>query len=150
MIYQIIIAAGLVVFLLNLLLNLKSLRKPDRDSPLPVPAPFVSVLIPARDEEANIEACLNSLRKQDYPSFEVLVLDDNSSDGTEGIVNRLAANDERIRLFRGKSLPEGWAGKPFACHQLAAEAKGEWLLFVDADTTHEPEMLRRSSLWRWS
>ncbi len=142
MLYQIIIAAGLVSFLLNLILNLRSLKKPHRDSQIPEPVPFVSVLIPARDEEANIGACLESLQKQDYPNFEIIVLDDNSSDNTADIVEGIAAKDNRIQLISGEPLPEGWAGKPFACYQLAKKAGGSWLLFVDADTTHAAHMLR--------
>ena len=142
MLYQVIIAAGLVSFVLNLILNLRSLKTPHSDSNIPEPAPFISILIPARDEEANIEACLESLQKQDYPNFEVLVLDDNSSDNTANIVDRIGATDNRVQLFRGEPLPEGWAGKPFACYQLAKKARGSWLLFVDADTIHAPHMLR--------
>jgi chlorobactene glucosyltransferase len=99
-------------------------------------------MVPARDEEANIEACLESLQQQDYPNYEVLVLDDNSADNTAGIVSEMAARDNRIRLYQGDPLPEDWAGKPFACYQLAQRARGDWLLFVDADTTHAPHMLR--------
>ena len=84
---------------------------------------------------------MESLQKQDYPNFEILVLDDNSSDNTAAIVEEIAANDSRIQLLRGDPLPEDWAGKPFACYQLAKQAKGSWLLFVDADTTHAPYML---------
>lgn len=142
MLYQIIIAAGLLVFLLNLLLNLRSLRTPRSNAKLPRRVPSVSVLIPARDEEANIGACLESLQKQDYPNFEIIVLDDNSADDTAGVVNRLAIKDERIKLITGDPLPDDWAGKPFACYQLAKQAGGDWLLFVDADTIHAPHMLR--------
>jgi chlorobactene glucosyltransferase len=142
MLYQVIIAVGLVIFLVNLVLNLRSLRKPGDGRNIPVPAPLVSILVPARDEEANIRACLESLQKQDYPDFEILALDDNSVDDTAGIVNEMAARDSRIRLIQGDPLPDDWAGKPFACHQLARRAKGSWLLFVDADTVHAPEMLK--------
>ncbi len=142
MLYQLIIAAGLFSFMLNLILNLRSLKVPRWDSKIPEPAPLISVLIPARDEEANITACLESLQKQDYPNFEILVLDDNSSDNTATIVRRIAAKDDRIQLFGGQPLRQGWAGKPFACYQLAKKARGSWLLFVDADTTHAPHMLR--------
>ncbi len=144
MLYQAIIAIGLLGFMLNLILNLRSLKIPPPESELPEEAPLISVLIPARDEEANIKACLESLQKQDYPNFEVLVLDDNSSDGTTNIVRRIAATDDRIQLLQGKALPKGWAGKPFACYQLAKRAKGSWLLFTDADTTHAPHALRSS------
>jgi len=142
MLYQLIIAAGLVAFVLNLILNLRSLKVPPSDGKVPEPAPLISVLIPARDEATNISTCLESLQKQDYPNFEVLVLDDNSADNTADIVDQIAADDRRIQLIIGEPLPKGWAGKPFACHQLAQKAKGSWLLFVDADTRHTPNMLR--------
>lgn len=142
MLYQVIIAAGLLIFMLNLILNLRSLREPRSDAGIPEPAPLISVLIPARDEEANIGNCLESLQKQDYPNYEVIVLDDESSDNTASIVERIAAKDKRVQLIRGKPLPEDWAGKPFACYQLAQAARGSWLLFVDADTIHAPHMLR--------
>jgi chlorobactene glucosyltransferase len=141
MLYQVIVAAVLISFGLNLALNLRSLKKP-RDSRMPKPAPFVSILIPARDEATNIETCLESLRRQDYPNFEVLVLDDSSSDNTRNIVDGIAAKDKRIRLIEGEPLPAGWAGKPFACYQLAKQASGDWLLFIDADTIHTANMLR--------
>ncbi len=141
MLYQGIIVVGLIIFLLNLTLNLRSLKTLRRDDKVPEPAPLISILIPARDEAVNIANCLESLQKQDYPNFEILVLDDNSSDNTAAIVEEIAANDSRIQLLRGDPLPEDWAGKPFACYQLAKQAKGSWLLFVDADTTHAPYML---------
>jgi len=142
MIYQLVISIGLIVFALNLALNLRVLKKPEDDVTMPEPAPFVSVLIPARDEEANIESCVRSLQRQDYHNFEILVLDDNSSDDTANIVKRLMVADNRTCLIPGEPLCEGWAGKPFACYQLAKKAKGDWLLFVDADTIHAPHMLR--------
>lgn len=142
MLYQVIIIAGLVIFLLNLILNLRNLKAPRLDSKVPEAAPFISVLIPARDEEENIATCLKSLQQQDYPNFEVVVLNDNSSDDTATIVNQIASEDKRIRFFHGEPLPEGWAGKPFACYQLAKKAGGSWLLFTDADTIHAPHMLR--------
>jgi len=142
MLYHLIIAGGLVLFMLNLFLNLRTLKRPRADSRLPESAPLISVMVPARDEEENIETCLKSLQAQDYPNFEILVLDDHSSDRTAEIVERLAAEDKRVRLFTSESLPEGWAGKPFACYQLAKQAGGSWFLFVDADTIHAPHMLR--------
>ena len=142
MLYQIIVAVLLVIFLANLILNLRSLRRPDINSRIPEPAPLVSVLVPARNEEENIENCLRSLRMQDYTNFEIIVLDDNSEDRTAELVERMAAKDNRIRLIKGQPLAQGWAGKPFACYQLAEKARGSWLLFIDADTTHAPHMLR--------
>jgi chlorobactene glucosyltransferase len=142
MIYQLIIAALLLCFALNLFLNLRSLKRPRLKSKLPEPAPLVSILVPARNEEINIRNCLESLRKQDYPNLEILVLDDNSTDNTSEIVRQMISEDGRIQLLHGEALPPGWAGKPFACYQLARKARGDWLLFVDADTTHSPQMLR--------
>jgi chlorobactene glucosyltransferase len=142
MLYQIIIAGVLLLLLLNVIMNMRKLRTPDIDAKVPQPAPLISVLVPARDEEMNIRNLLETLQQQDYPNFEILVLDDNSTDNTAAIVNEMAAADSRIHLLYGKPLPEDWAGKPFACYQLAQKAKGDWLLFVDADTLHEPHMLR--------
>ena len=136
------ITLGLSVLLINLLLNLRALHKLGSEKGnLPVDLPCISVLIPARNEEEDIVPCLESLRKQDYPAYEVLVLDDNSTDRTAERVAEVAAKDPRVKLVRGKPLPRGWAGKPYACHQLAAQAKGSWLLFTDADTIHAPTML---------
>ncbi len=142
MLYQQIIALVLLILLINLLLNLRSLNRARANNKPPEHAPLISVLIPARNEEANIGSCLDSLRKQDYPNFEILVLDDSSTDGTAAIVAGIVAEDRRVKLLKGQPLPLGWAGKPFACHQLAHEARGSWLLFTDADTLHAPSVLR--------
>ncbi|HDN79382.1 MAG: glycosyl hydrolase [Chloroflexi bacterium] len=136
--YQAAVTIFLSLLLLNLVNNLRLLKKPSLDGELPSPAPKVSVLIPARDEERNIGSCLSSLLNQHYPDMEVLVLDDHSSDGTGEIVARMAASDSRLRFLRGKPLPPGWHGKAFACYQLAQAAGGDWYLFVDADTFHSP------------
>jgi chlorobactene glucosyltransferase len=100
--------------------------------------PKVSILVPARNEEKNIERCLNSLRNQLYRNYEILVIDDNSTDATPAILKRIAAADDRVQVFTGAPLPEDWFGKPFALHQLSRHAKGEILLFTDADTIHNP------------
>lgn len=105
--------------------------------------PRVSVLVPARNEALNIEACIGSLLKQDYPNYEVIALDDDSSDDTGNILNRLAANDSRLRVLNNREpLPAGVNGKSRACSLLAKQARGEWLLFVDADTVHQPSAIR--------
>jgi chlorobactene glucosyltransferase len=100
--------------------------------------PLVSVMIPARNEEENIERCLTSLRDQLYKNYEILVINDNSTDSTGKILERIAAEDSRVRIFSGESLPYDWYGKPFAIQQLSAHAKGEILLLTDADTIHSP------------
>lgn len=109
--------------------------------------PFVSLLVPARDEESHIEMCVRSLLGQHYERLEVLVLDDRSSDATASIVQSIsdelpAAQKGRLQLLQGESLPAGWVGKNFACHQLSQHARGDYLFFTDADTVHEPETVR--------
>ena len=151
MLYQGIIAIILTVFMINLILNMRALHKlGDEEGGLPEPLPLISILIPARDEESDIVTCLESLLRQDYPNYEILVLDDSSSDNTASVVEQIAAVDPRVRLLRGKPLPPGWAGKPFACHQLASQARGSWLLFTDADTIHAPAMLRNALAYAYN
>jgi chlorobactene glucosyltransferase len=106
--------------------------------------PFVSVLVPARNEEDVIGDCIRSLLAQDYPNFEVIVMDDDSSDSTLQILLSLASADGRLKIERGTPLPPGWLGKHWACHQLSQKADGELLLFTDADTVHKPQMLRQA------
>lgn len=105
--------------------------------------PLVSVLIPARNEK-NIGRCLRFLSKQDYHNLEILVLDDNSSDGTGRVVEEISKKDTRIRLIRGCPLIGGWKGKSHACHQLSREATGEYYVFTDADTSHFPNSISSS------
>jgi chlorobactene glucosyltransferase len=106
--------------------------------------PFVSILVPARNEEDVIGDCLKSLLAQDYPNFEVIVMDDDSTDSTLQILLGLASTDSRLKIERGTPLPPGWLGKHWACHQLSQKASGELILFTDADTVHKPLMLRRA------
>ncbi|MDQ1592189.1 MAG: hypothetical protein QOG71_2816 [Pyrinomonadaceae bacterium] len=96
-------------------------------------AASVSILIPARDEELNLSACLDSALAQGETVFEVLVYDDHSTDSTPAIINDYATRDARVRRVPCATLPAGWCGKTFACAQLSAAARGEWLLFLDAD-----------------
>jgi chlorobactene glucosyltransferase len=103
-----------------------------------------SVLIPARNEEANISTCLESLVSQKEGISEILVLDDQSDDNTAEVVRKFAAQDSRVRLLGGRERPEGWIGKNWACHQLAEAAVSENLLFTDADTVHEPGSVIRA------
>lgn len=102
----------------------------------------LSVLIPARNEADNIAACLSSVLSCDTDGLEVeiLVLDDASTDGT-GVI-AAAAGGDRVRVLKGRELPEGWLGKSHACAQLAEAAGGEWLLYLDADARLEPSALQ--------
>jgi chlorobactene glucosyltransferase len=145
--YQYFIAGILTIILINFLINIivyKNIGKfylPDYILKSP---PLISILIPARNEAENIARCLTSLMKQDYPNLEILVLDDNSTDGTSLIVGRLAQKDNRIRLIKGKPLRKGWLGKPYACQQLSEHAKGDYFVFTDADTLHFDKTISRA------
>lgn len=125
--YFVILAASNIVWMR------RHTRGPDKTE-----GPLVSVLVPARDEEENIRNCLESLLNQTYTNYEVLVLDDNSADDTYKIVREMAAKDPRLKIFRGDPLPEDWNGKPYALQQLSRKARGDILIFTDADTTHGP------------
>ncbi len=103
--------------------------------------PFVSVLIPARDEAARIAATVRRLLAQNYPRFEVIVLDDASRDGTAAAARAAVGGDPRLRLLTGAELPAGWLGKNWACAQLAEAARGEVLVFTDADVEWSPGAL---------
>ncbi len=106
--------------------------------------PMISVLIPARNEANNICSLLSDISYQNYPNIEILVYDDLSEDNTGELVKSCIERDGRIRLIGGKPLPAGWLGKNHACHQLALEAKGEYLLFLDADVRLRPSLLHNS------
>ena len=138
---QISVLIFLLVILFITLSNIGILRKLG-SYPLPLQYPFISVLVPARNEEENIGDCVKSLLNQDYPDFEVLVLDDNSTDGTLRILGKLSVENKRLRIFNGEPLPDGWFGKHWACHQLSQHANGEVFLFTDADTRHNPNSLK--------
>ena len=97
------------------------------------PGMRVSVLIPARNEEKNIGNILGDLKKQPFMNIEVIVFNDQSEDRTERVVQEFTRPDPRFRLINSDRLPEGWLGKNYACHRLASEAAGDYLLFLDAD-----------------
>lgn len=108
-------------------------------------APLVSIIVPARDEAENLGPCIATLMSSTYPNYEVIVVDDGSSDGTEAIARALAERGAgRIRLVAGRPLPPGWIGKSWACWQGYQVAHGELLLFTDADTRHDPDLLPRA------
>lgn len=104
--------------------------------------PLVSVVVPARDEERGVRAAVASLAAQEYGSLEVIVVDDESSDATA--VEARAAATDRVRVLEGRPVPPGWVGKSWACHQGYELARGEWLLFTDADVHHAPDTVGRA------
>ena len=106
--------------------------------------PKVSIILPARNEEKYIARCLDSLLKQDYPNFEIIAINDSSTDRTEVIMQHYAARDPRILVVNAKSKPVGWVGKNWACYQGYLRATGNLLLFTDADTVHLPSTMSLS------
>ncbi len=131
------LAYAAVVFLSNLWYFRK--RRPPR---LPEPTETISVLVPARNEEANLARCLDSLLAQSYPHLEILVMDDDSTDGSWALLQGYAERHPgRIRVLRNHDLPSGWVGKCWVCSRLAEQATGRWLAFVDADTWHHPDSI---------
>lgn len=129
-----------LVMLVVLLSNLVILHRARKHAP-PVELPLVSILVPARDEEKYIGRCIESLLAQDYPSFEVLVLDDQSTDSTLAVLRQIANSQPKLKVLTGSTPPEGQSGKNWACNQLANQAQGDLLLFTDADTVHKPQTL---------
>jgi hypothetical protein len=128
-----------VLFLFNLL----RFRAPLL-APIGIPNDLrVAVLIPARDEERNIAACVESVLANSGVDLEVLVLDDGSADRTGEIVQAIAARDARARLLHGQPLPAGWNGKQHACWLLAQATSAPLLLFLDADVRLAPDALQR-------
>lgn len=126
----------------------------ESDSPLParrgvggVGSPSVSVLIPARNEELGIEACVRSVLASEHVELEVIVLDDHSTDRTAEIVRATAEEDARVRLQAAPPLPEGWCGKQHACYSLSKHARFDIFTFIDADVRLEPDALARMALF---
>ncbi|MEX2585430.1 MAG: glycosyltransferase family 2 protein [Balneolaceae bacterium] len=141
-----LIADWLLIIAVILLIPLTITLFKNRWTLLPLPerrpenTPSLSVLMPARNEENQIRQTVSAACKLNYPSIEVLVLNDQSEDRTGAILNELKQlYPGRLKVIYGKSRPEGWLGKPWACQQLAEEASGELLLFIDADVTLEEE-----------
>jgi len=138
-------AAPWILLLLYLALRLRLPHELGVRTPHDADAPLVSVIIPARNEEHNIGTCAESVGASTYPNFELIVVDDRSTDATAGIAKGVhVQNAERYEVVAGAELPEGWLGKPWACAQGARVARGEILLFTDADTVHHPELLDRT------
>jgi chlorobactene glucosyltransferase len=142
-----LIPAGYLAFLVALFVSYR-LRAPRLRDYAPDPGgALVSVIIPARNEAANIARCVRSVLATTYRPIELLVVDDRSEDATADIVAGIAAEPAsagRVRLIRGAELPAEWFGKPWALVQGYREAKGDLLIFTDADTAHEPELIARA------
>ena len=138
-----LLSMGLLTALFNILSGPRLAKPP---GPL-LAQPRVSLLVPARNEENNIDDLLEGLSGQNYPNLEILVLDDHSSDATAEKVLGKMAGDSRIRLLQGQPMPQGWTGKNWACRQLADQATGEYLIFTDADNRHAPQAVSHTLAW---
>lgn len=108
--------------------------------------PSVSIIVPARNEERALPTLLRSLLAQEYPNFEVVVVDDDSTDATGRIADEFAHADDRVRVIHGAGPAPDWTGKNYACYLGAQAASGAWLLFTDADTEHAPGALRAAMI----
>jgi glycosyltransferase involved in cell wall biosynthesis len=108
------------------------------------PLPSILIVIPARNEERNLEQALQSVLRLDYPGLEIVVVNDRSTDGTGDILKKLAKGDQRLTLLTIESLPEGWLGKTHALQMGAQQAQGEFILFTDADIVFHPFALRKA------
>jgi len=107
-------------------------------------APQVNICIPARNEVNSIERCVRSAVNQQYPNYQVFVLDDGSTDGTSKILKKLEENyPEKLTIIIGKPKPDDWLGKSWACHQLSQQCRGEILVFIDADTWLDENTISR-------
>jgi glycosyltransferase involved in cell wall biosynthesis len=102
--------------------------------------PSVSIIIPSRNESKRITPCIESMKAQTYPNLEIIIVDD-SNDNTIQVINNIVKDDKRFRIIKEDKLNNGWVGKPHAMQQGSNEAKGEWLLFIDADTSHDPSIV---------
>jgi chlorobactene glucosyltransferase len=141
-----LIPAVYLLFLVVLLYRYTHRRPHLRSYPPRTSGPLISIIIPARNEAANIERCLRSVLDTTYDPIEVIVVDDRSSDATAAIVEEVARSPEsrgRLQLVRGGELPGGWFGKPWAIVQGCRVANGTILLFTDADTRHAPDLVPR-------
>ena len=117
----------------------------DRNPAAPVGNPAVAIIVPARNEEASIGEALKRLLSLDYENYEVIAINDRSTDRTGEIMDQIAARSaRRLRVVHIRELPPGWMGKAHAMWTAAREASSEWLLFTDADVMYRPDCLRRA------
>lgn len=128
---------------LNVAVNLLFYRPVPKSRQPEGEMPSVSVLIPARDEESNIHNAASRVLSNSSRDLELIVVDDHSQDRTAELVERVTAQDSRVRLLRAPRLPDDWGGKPHSCFTGAANAGGDYLVFVDADVALEPDAIER-------
>ena len=143
-----LVSAAWLIFLLYCLSSIgknyfgREVMTSPRNSKIPL-APLVTCIVPARNEEVNIERCVLSLLEQSYPPdrYEIIVVDDNSTDDTASIVRAIRDPHSQLSLYHAAELPDGWTGKNHACWTGFRQARGDWLCFVDADVVAQPRLL---------
>ncbi|MGB1287489.1 MAG: glycosyltransferase [Aggregatilineales bacterium] len=135
------ITITLIVLSGILILNIFTFPRMKKNVTAEYKTPFVSILIPARNEAAVIEKTVHAHLAQNYENFELLILDDGSTDGTGTLAQKAGNHDTRLNVIQGVSLPDGWTGKNHACHILSQHATGDILIFTDADVQWQPGAL---------
>jgi glycosyltransferase involved in cell wall biosynthesis len=141
---MLVLLLGLLLSGADLVLGIRQIERLEDLPSLTGPAPFVSVVVAARNEERNVEAAGRSLLAQAYPSLEIIAVDDRSTDRTGAILDARAAEEPRLKVMHVRELPAGWLGKNHALWLGAAAARGEWLLFADADVIMAPDAVSRA------
>lgn len=135
-----VVAGALVILAMTMAMNLLIFPRLHEDE-IPEKEPFISILIPARNEADVITQTVRHHLAQKCRHFELLILDDDSDDGTGEIALKAGQGDERLRIIKGTNLPDGWMGKSWACQRLGQTAKGDILIFTDADVQWKPDAL---------
>ncbi len=148
LILYILISISLVAWILYFVIVMSNFKKTPHLSKNPPKnslnnQPLVSVIIPSRNEGHRISECLKTLKLQTYNKLEILIVDD-SSDNTIEVIKSITRDDKRFKIIKQEKLQKGWVGKPFALQQGSKLAKGEWLIFIDADTYYDPLIIERS------
>lgn len=137
-IYECVLGIFLVITIMHILVMPKLEKRPLQQRP------FVTVCVPLRNERKNVDGLMASLLSLTYPNVEILLLDDQSTDGTYEKLQKYAMNYPRVTVIQGAPLEKGWIGKTFACHQLGKQATGDYLLFIDADVRIKPETIEKA------
>ncbi|MBT3513730.1 MAG: glycosyltransferase [Nitrospina sp.] len=138
-IFQVLLIISIVIYLsLNMIYLIRLYPVKEKL----VTYPYISVCIPARNEERDIKKCVESLLNQDYPNFEIIVVDDNSSDDTAKIVCSMLEEYSNLIFIAGAKLEPGWVGKSYALHQAYKKSRGQFFLFTDADLIYQPHAFK--------
>jgi len=146
----ILVAIGWAIPVIQAMLNLHrvaDLTDPKWDAPAVTPMPSLTIVVPARNEAEVLEPAVRSLLRLNYPDFQIIAINDRSTDGTGELLERISDSSEsrgRLRVIHVHRLPEGWLGKTHAMWLGAQQGIGDWILFTDADCVFQPDALRRA------